>query len=161
MGFVCGSPVECGPRAKQSLQEAYWARRLQWRGVSVANKCSMEEQKPSDSIPTSGTPASSPTGQPIVRPYPLPELRPGEFYVEPIDPASVSGQSIYCIERDDPFDHFVYRAKSIVCAATTPFQHVVIADTYNYGRALFMDSKIQSSQDDEALYHEMLVQPAM
>jgi spermidine synthase len=96
-----------------------------------------------------------------VRPYPLPELRPGEFYVEPIDPATVTGQSIYCMEIDDPFDYFAYRAKSIVCNATTPFQQIVIADTYNYGRVLFIDGKIQSSYDDEALYHEMLVQPAM
>ena len=38
---------------------------------------------------------------------------------------------------------------------------MLIADTFNYGRALFLDGSIQSSEDDEALYHEMLVQPAM
>ena len=121
----------------------------------------MQEPNPRDPIPTSAAPASQPPGPAIVRPYPLPELRPGEFYVEPIDPASVTGQSIYCIEVDDPFDYFAFRAKSIFCSATTPFQQVVIADTYNYGRALFIDGKIQSSYDDETLYHEMLVQPAM
>ena len=121
----------------------------------------MQEPSPVNPIPASATPASAPSGQLIARPYPLAELRPGEFYVEPINPATVAGQSIYCIEIDDPFDYFAFRAKSIVCSAKTAFQHVVIADTYNYGRALFMDGKIQSSFDDEALYHEMLVQPAM
>lgn len=110
---------------------------------------------------SSGPDTSAPAPSPIVRPYPLPELRPGEFYVEPVDPATITGQSMFCIEIDDPYDHFSYRVKSFVCAAQTPFQHVVIADTYNYGRALFMDSRIQSAYHDEGLYHEMLVQPAM
>ncbi len=121
----------------------------------------MQQNHPPDSPPTSVSSATVPPGQTIVRPYPLPELRPGEFYVEPIDPATVAGENLYCIEIDDPFDHFVYRVKSILCSAQTPFQHIVIADTYNYGRALFIDGKIQSSFEDEALYHEMLVQPAM
>jgi spermidine synthase len=43
----------------------------------------------------------------------------------------------------------------------TAYQSVLIADTYNYGRALFLDGAIQSAEDDERLYHEMLVQPAM
>ena len=97
---------------------------------------------------------------PVVRPYPLPDLRPGEFYVEPIDPASL-GCPIYCIENDDPFDHFSYRIKSMLHTGKTAFQSIVIADSYNYGRLLFLDGAVQSSAEDEALYHEMLVQPAM
>jgi spermidine synthase len=97
----------------------------------------------------------------IVRPYPLPELRPGEFYVEPIDPASLGESRVYCIENDDRFDHFSYRVKSILYSGKTEFQSVVIADSYNYGLILFMDGAAQSSAEDEALYHEMLVQPPM
>jgi len=100
-------------------------------------------------------------GPAIVRPYPLPELRPGEFYVEPIDPASLDGSPLYCIENDDRFDHFAYRVKSILYTGKTAFQEIVIADSYNYGRILFMDGAVQSSAEDEALFHEMLVQPAM
>lgn len=121
----------------------------------------MQQNNPPESPSPTVSSATAPPGQTIVRPYPLPELRPGEFYVEPIDPTTVVGESLYCIEIDDPFDHFVYRVKTILCSAQTPFQRIVIADTYNYGRALFIDGKIQSAFEDESLYHEMLVQPAM
>jgi len=99
--------------------------------------------------------------QPVVyRPYPLPELRPGEFYVEPVDPASLEETPIHCIERD-PFDYYAFRIKSMVHSSQTEFQKIEIADTYNYGRILFLDGYVQSAASDEALYHEMLVQPAM
>ncbi len=97
----------------------------------------------------------------VVRPYPLPELRPGEFYVEPTDPTSLGESEVYCIENDDRFDHFSYRVKSILYSGKTAFQSIIIADSYNYGRILFMDGAVQSSAEDEAFYHEMLVQPAM
>jgi spermidine synthase len=37
----------------------------------------------------------------------------------------------------------------------------VIADTYSFGRMLVLDGGVQSTEDDESLYHEVLVQPAM
>jgi spermidine synthase len=43
----------------------------------------------------------------------------------------------------------------------TPFQSIEIVDTVSYGRCLFLDEKIQSGQNDEFIYHEALVQPAM
>jgi spermidine synthase len=98
---------------------------------------------------------------PVVRPYPLPDLRPGEFYVEPIDPASLGERPVYYFETADPFDYFAYRIKSTLYMGETAFQKVVIADSYNYGRVLFMDGAVQSAAEDEAIYHEMLVQPAM
>jgi len=107
------------------------------------------------------TRVSPPHPTAVVRPYPLPELRPGEFYVEPIDPAALTEAPIFCIENDDAFDHYAYRVKSILHERKTAFQSVVIADSYNYGRVLFMDNVVQSSAEDESLYHEMLVQPAM
>ena len=102
-----------------------------------------------------------PPGQKIVRPYALPQLRPGEFYVEPVDPASLGSGPVYCIEDSDQFDYYAYRVRAMVYAGKTRHQNVVIADTYNYGRTLFMDGSVQSSADDESLYHEMLAQPAM
>ena len=96
----------------------------------------------------------------IERPYPLPELRPGEYYVEPVVPSSLKDE-LFCTDTADPFDTYSLRTKSIIYQGQTAFQSVIIADTYNYGRALFMDGAIQSSAEDEFLYHEMLVQPAL
>lgn len=97
---------------------------------------------------------------PITRPYPLPPLPPGHFYAEPQRPPTAAG-SLVLVEESDPFDRYAYRLKTVLHSGRTAFQDVLIADTYNYGRALFLDGVIQSSQDDEALYHELLVQPAM
>jgi len=95
------------------------------------------------------------------RPYVLPPLPPGHYYVEPPDPREAGSGGTFVLEDADPFDHYHYRVKALVHSSRTPFQTVVIADTYNFGRALFLDGAIQSSEEDEALYHEMLAQPAL
>ena len=45
--------------------------------------------------------------------------------------------------------------------AQTKFQHVEIIETASYGKALILDGRIQSSQADEFVYHEALVQPGL
>ncbi len=97
----------------------------------------------------------------VTRPYALPKLPPDHIWVEPPDPAAAAGSDLVAVEHGDPFDRYIYRLKNVVFQGRTAQQSVLIADTWNYGRALFLDSVIQSSAEDEALYHEMLVQPAM
>lgn len=94
------------------------------------------------------------------RPYPLPPLPANRFYQDGPDPELAPSAPV-TIEDSDPFDLYVYRLLKVVYSGRTPFQNVLIADTFNYGRALFLDGSIQSAQDDEALYHELLVQPAL
>ncbi len=65
------------------------------------------------------------------------------------------------IERSDRFDSYAYAVQSVLFSGKTRFQEVLIADTVNFGRVLVLDGVIQSSRYDEALYHEMLVQPAL
>ncbi len=98
---------------------------------------------------------------PIVRPYPLPPLPPTMFYAEAPDPASVGDIELMFIENSDPFDKYAYRLSKVLHSGKTRFQDVLIADTYNWGRILVLDGTIQSAEEDEQLYHEMLVQPAM
>jgi len=43
----------------------------------------------------------------------------------------------------------------------TKFQHVEIMLTADYGKALVLDGRIQSSQADEFIYHEALVHPGL
>jgi len=45
--------------------------------------------------------------------------------------------------------------------ARTKFQHVEIMVTADYGKALVLDGRIQSSQADEFIYHEALVHPGL
>ncbi len=68
---------------------------------------------------------------------------------------------LFCVESADPFDTYTYRIESVRFSGRTAYQEVTIANTYNYGLALFLDGQLQSTEDDEALYHELLVQPAM
>ena len=98
---------------------------------------------------------------PVTRPYPLPPLPPDCYYVEPIDPATVGDGALVFIEDTDPFDQYTYRLSSVIYSGRTAFQNVLIADTLNYGRVLMLDGAIQSAEHDEAIYHELLVQPAM
>lgn len=65
------------------------------------------------------------------------------------EPAGVDGLNI------------TYSIESVLLDVHTPHQHLVIADTVAFGRALFLDGLIQSSEVDEALYHEPLIHPAL
>ncbi|MGA2916637.1 MAG: fused MFS/spermidine synthase [Sedimentisphaerales bacterium] len=81
--------------------------------------------------------------------------------MESPDPASVGSNALFLVENSNPFDFYHYGLSSIIYNGKTAFQNVLIADTYNYGRILVLDGAIQSAEYDEALYHEMLVQPAL
>jgi spermidine synthase len=69
--------------------------------------------------------------------------------------------SVNVAEGGNPLDLYIYRVKRMVYQQHTAFQQITIADTYNFGRVLMLDGALQSAQSDEALYHELLIQPAM
>ena len=71
------------------------------------------------------------------------------------------GEHTSFLERggDDEFYGFVL--DRIVARLKTSFQDVLIVDSANYGRMLVLDGSVQSAELDEALYHEVLVHPAM
>ncbi len=76
-------------------------------------------------------------------------------------PPTQDSLAIDLVERSDLFDRYTYCASQVLHRGTTAYQSVIIADTVNYGRALFLDDAIQSAEDDEEVYHELLVHPAM
>ncbi len=55
----------------------------------------------------------------------------------------------------------MYRLKTTHVSRRSKFQDILIADTYDFGRALFLDGIPQSSELDEHVYHECLIQPAL
>ncbi len=48
-----------------------------------------------------------------------------------------------------------------VCRTRTEFQDLAIFDTPLFGRALALDGVVQTTEEDEAAYHEMLIQVPM
>jgi len=51
--------------------------------------------------------------------------------------------------------------KEVKVDKKTKYQHVMIADLYEYGLSLILDDLIQVAQADEIYYHEPLVHPAL
>lgn len=54
-----------------------------------------------------------------------------------------------------------YPVDKVIWKGRTEFQDVMIADVPSFGRCLFLDNEIQSAEEDEDIYHECLVHPAM
>ena len=55
-----------------------------------------------------------------------------------------------------------YPVDAVLWAGSTPFcKKVLIAKSEEYGRMLFTDGELQSTEGDEAIYHEHLVHPAI
>jgi len=53
------------------------------------------------------------------------------------------------------------RVREVLFSGRTAYQDVLIIDGASFGRSLLLDGKTQSTEADEFVYHEGLVQPAM
>lgn len=53
------------------------------------------------------------------------------------------------------------KIKKRILKTKSPFQEIEVADTYEFGRIVILDGVLQTTIQDEAIYHEMLVHPAM
>lgn len=60
-----------------------------------------------------------------------------------------------------PDEGHLHSIKAVLFSKETPFQHLEVVDLGDYGRALVLDGKVQSTAADEFIYHEALVHPAM
>jgi len=75
------------------------------------------------------------------------------------------------MDEDDPNKWFrdpinpnfvqLHKLEDVLYTGKTKFQSVQVIDTSSFGKCLVLDEKIQSSEMDEFIYHEALVQPAM
>lgn len=65
------------------------------------------------------------------------------------------------LDKESEYRWIYHRVKEHVLSTKTRFQQVEIIDTYNFGRVVILDNKIQSAEADEFIYHEALVHPAM
>lgn len=68
---------------------------------------------------------------------------------------------IWYTEYASPYDAHTMSMKSCLFSGRTAFQDITIIDTHDYGKMLIIDGQPQSAEEDEAMYHEALVHPAM
>jgi spermidine synthase len=72
-----------------------------------------------------------------------------------------SQSSKWFFEATTAFEGHMHAIARTIVETRTKFQHVEILQTAAYGKTLVLDGRIQSSQDDEFIYHEALVHPGM
>lgn len=54
-----------------------------------------------------------------------------------------------------------FAVEKVIYQGRTRFQEVEIFESYEYGKMLALDGLVQSAEDDEYIYHESLVHPAL
>ncbi|MGB9728894.1 MAG: polyamine aminopropyltransferase [Thermoprotei archaeon] len=64
-------------------------------------------------------------------------------------------------EPVSPYSKLVVPVSKVIVDKKTKYQHVIIAETLDFGKVLVLDGYIQSSINDEFYYHESLVHPAL
>jgi spermidine synthase len=65
------------------------------------------------------------------------------------------------VESFSPTESHHHAIEETYYAGQTPFQSVAVLRTATFGKMLVLDGDTQSSQNDEKIYHESLVHPAM
>jgi spermidine synthase len=69
--------------------------------------------------------------------------------------------SKWFLEALGPDEAHLHGIKSVLFSKQTAFQHIEVIELGDYGRALVLDGKVQSTEKDEFIYHETLVHPAL
>jgi len=65
------------------------------------------------------------------------------------------------VEFFTPGELHAHRAEKVLETSATAFQEAALIKTHTFGKVLVIDGETQSSQYDEAFYHESLVAPAL
>lgn len=67
----------------------------------------------------------------------------------------------YILDWFSTSSFFCHNLTKMIMSGKTAYQKIQIVETECYGKCLILDNKLQSSTEDEFIYHESLVQPAM
>src|SRR5262245_53079105 len=73
---------------------------------------------------------------------------------------ALTPDSAWCAERCQGDEHR-FGVERVLYDGDTAFQHVLIFESKEYGTMLVIDGETQSAEDDEHVYHEALVHPAL
>lgn len=63
---------------------------------------------------------------------------------------------LWLIEDERENMKISYRIKEVLFSASSPFQHVMILDSYDFGRMLVLDGVVQTTSIDGHIYNEMI-----
>ncbi|MEK4027832.1 polyamine aminopropyltransferase [Pseudobacillus sp. FSL P4-0506] len=63
---------------------------------------------------------------------------------------------MWLVEDDRDNLKVSYRIKEIIFTAQSPFQHIMVLDTYDFGKMLVLDGVVQSTEKDGYIYNEMI-----
>lgn len=74
---------------------------------------------------------------------------------------SVLPRGDWFVEFFTPGELHAHRALKVLETSSTAFQEAALLKTHTFGKVLVLDGETQSSQYDEAFYHESLVYPAL
>jgi spermidine synthase len=67
----------------------------------------------------------------------------------------------WLVDQDSPVDFLALKKEKVLATGRTAFQDYEIFENSQWGRTLMLDSRLQSAQVDEFVYHEALVHPAL
>jgi spermidine synthase len=68
---------------------------------------------------------------------------------------------VLVIQPISPYSKMCVPLSRVIIDKYTKYQHVIIAETHDFGKVLVLDGYIQSSINDEFYYHESLVHPVL
>ena len=71
------------------------------------------------------------------------------------------GMERWIAEMHTPYTGHVYAVKRTFFKGRSLFQDIEVVELAHFGKTLFLDGKVQSSEDSEWIYHELLVHPVM
>ncbi len=69
--------------------------------------------------------------------------------------------NLWWTEHQTPGLRLGLRCSEVIESRQSPYQHVAIYQTEQYGRLLALDDMVMTTEADEFVYHEMLCHPAM
>ena len=80
-------------------------------------------------------------------------------------PASLAelpeGMERWITEMHTPYTGHLYAVRKTFFKGSSLFQDIEVVELAHFGKTLFLDGKVQSSEDSEWIYHELLVHPVM
>jgi len=65
------------------------------------------------------------------------------------------------IEWQTPYEFHGHAIKRVIADEVSQYQRSMVVEFYRFGKALIIDGKIQSTVQDEFIYHEALVHPLL